>query len=161
MKRRLIVLGLSGALLGAGLVGAQQSGGATTEDQAAEAQAAAPGAQEASVERAAMFARMLLQRPLDMGSTLTVTFYDGDPEAGGSELSTTEFVYGEDSEAAFAEQVETAAADAAYITVTTSPQTETYNLTELNAKGPDGFGMPFGGRGPGGFGQDGFGGHHR
>lgn len=160
-----MVLGLSGALLGAGLVGAQQSGDAATEAQT-EAQPGetptAPGDQATSAQRAAMVAQMLLHRPLDMGSTLTVTFYDGDPEANGSELSSLEFVYGEDSEAAFAQQVETAAADAAFITVTTSPQTETYNLSEMRAGGPSGFGgMRFGDSGPGGFGAGGFGGHRR
>ena len=157
MKRRLIVLGLSGALLGAGIVGAQQSGGATTDDQTSGSTTAESATE--STENAARFAQMLLHHPLDMGSTLTVTFYDGDPEAGGSELSSLEFVYGEDSEAAFAEQVETTAADASYISVTTSPQTETYNLSELGTRGADGFGGGrFGDRGPGGFGQDGFGG---
>lgn len=109
-----------------------------------------------------MFAQMLLHHPLDMGSTLTVTFFDGDPEAGGSQLSTTEFVYGEDSKAAFAEELETAATDASYVTVTTSPQTETYDLANMGAKGTGEFGgMHFGNRGPGDFAHEGSGGHRR
>lgn len=160
MKRQLIVLGLSGALLGAGIVGAQQDGGTATDDQTTQSQPTTEGtAAVADTQIAAMVAQRLLHRSLDMGSTLSVTFYDGDPEAGGSELSSLEFVYGEDSEAAFAEQVETAASDASYITVTTSPQTETYNLSELGSRDAGGFGGGrFGNRGPGGFGQDGFGG---
>lgn len=174
MKKKLIVLGISGVLLGAGVVGAQGdgSGGAalgsgatqnqTTESQETESQVAEA---EADARRSEMLARMVLGRPLDMGSTLTVTFYDGDPEAGGSELQTLEFVYGEDSEAAFAEELETAAAGAGYVTLTTSPQTETYNLAEMQQlAGPDGFGGrrggPEGRHGPArGFGErGGFGG---
>ncbi len=83
---------------------------------------------------------MLLGRPLTLGSTLNVTFYDGNPEAGGSELQTLTFVYGEDSEAAFIQELTTAAAEASYVTVTTSPQTQTYNLDEADIFLRDGFG---------------------
>ncbi len=141
MKEKLIVLGLSGVLLSAGIVGAQGngSGGPAATSQEPEAQASESQASENQVaevaqpldaQRSAMLTRMLLGRPLDMGSTLTVTFYDGDPEAGGSELSSLEFVYGEDSEAAFAQELESAAAEASYVTVTTSPQTMTLNLED-------------------------------
>ncbi len=95
-----------------------------------------------------MLARMLLSRPLAMGSMLRVTFYDGDPEADRRKLRSIEFVYGKDSEAAFAEQLGEAAAEANHVTVTTSPQTATYSLDEANMAVPDGFG-------PGGLGPDG------
>jgi hypothetical protein len=159
MKKQLIVLGVSGILLGAGLVGAQQSGGATTETPASESQSAPADADTTGAQRAAMLAHMLLRHPLDMGSTLSVTFYNGDPEADGSELQSLEFIYGEDSEAAFAEELEAAAAEAAYVTVTTSPQIETFNLEETGSAGPGGFGREgFGERGPGGTFGGGFGG---
>ncbi len=157
MKKRLMALGLSGALLGAGLVGAQQSGGSTTSSSPAGQTSTDNTATSATnTQRAEMFAGMLLHHPLDMGSTLTVTFYDGDPEAGGSELSSLEFVYGEDSEAAFAEQVATEAASASYVSVTTSPQTETFNLADMGSGNGRGFGdMRFGHGGQRGFGPDG------
>ena len=139
MKRRLIILGLSGTLLGAGLVGAQtgQNGG-TAQD--AQAQTTDATTNETAARRSTRLAHLLLGRPLTLGSTLNVTFYDGDPEAGGSELQTIEFVYGEDSEAAFAQELTTAATEASYVTVTTSPQTQTYNLDEADTFLRDGFG---------------------
>lgn len=156
MKRRMI-LGVSGVLLGAGLVGAQGSlsGGAGTQDgQTRTTDAATESVTDTQAEarQGAMLARLLLGRPLIMGSTLSVTFYDGDPEADGGELRSLEFVYGEDSEAAFAEQLEEAAAEASHVTVTTSPQTATYNLDEANMTLPGGFGP--GGHAPDGFGLD-------
>lgn len=162
--KKLIVLGLSGALLIGGIVGAQQaqSGGtaaAQSSDQTTATESAAETSAATNPQQGERLARMLLGRPLELGSTVSVTFYDGDPAADGSELQTLEFVYGEDSEAAFASDLEAAAAEASYVTVTTSPQTATYNLEEpALSDGPGHFGG-FGGRerglgehGPGGFG---------
>lgn len=150
--KKVVILGISGVLLGAGLVGAQGSlsGGAGTQDgQTRTTDAATESVTDTQTDtrQGAMLARLLLGRPLTMGSTLSVTFYDGDPEADGGELRSLEFVYGEDSEAAFAEQLEAAAAEASHVTVTTSPQTAPYNLDEANMALPDGFR-------PGGFGPD-------
>ena len=120
-----------------------QSGGAA---QDAQTQAAGQTTDETTAQRSARLAHLLLGRRLTLGSTLNVTFYDGDPEAGGSELQTIEFVYGEDSEAAFAQELTTAATEASYVTVTTSPQTETYNLDEADTFLRDGFGRDGRGR---------------
>jgi hypothetical protein len=70
-------------------------------------------------------------RGLELGTTATITFYDGDPEAGGTTLNTLTFTYGEDSEVAFAEEFETARADAAYMTVDLSEQTRTVDLSDF------------------------------
>lgn len=160
--KRIMILGLSGTLLGAGLVGAQtgQSGGAA-QDAQAQTQAADQTTDQTTARRSTGLAHLLLGRPITLGSTLNVTFYDDDPEAGGSELQTLMFVYGEDSEAAFAQELTTAATEASYVTVTTSPQTETYNLDEADTFLRGGFGRD--GRGPGGDFDDfgGFGGPGR
>lgn len=153
MKRKLMILGLSGTLLGAGLVGAQtgQSGGAAQDAQAQTQitdQTTDATTDETTARRSTRLAHLLLGRPLTLGSTLNMTFYDGNPEAGGSELQTLTFVYGEDSEAAFAQELTTAATEASYVTVTTSPQTQTYNLDEVGTFLRGGFGRN--GRGPGG-----------
>lgn len=70
-------------------------------------------------------------RGLSLGTTATITFYDGDPEAGGTVLNTLTLNYGEDSEAAFAEQFEEARANAAYIKVDLSEQTRTVDLSTV------------------------------
>jgi hypothetical protein len=72
-----------------------------------------------------------LSRGLELGTTATITFYDGDPEAGGTVLNTLTLNYGEDSEVAFAEEFETARADAAYMTVDLSEQTRTVDLSSF------------------------------
>jgi hypothetical protein len=74
-------------------------------------------------------------RGLGLGTTATITFYDGDPEAGGATLNTLTFTAGETSEAAFAEQFEEARANAAYMQVDLSEQTRTINLSEVVADG--------------------------
>lgn len=70
-------------------------------------------------------------RGLELGTTATITFYDGDPEAGGTVLNTLTLNYGEDSEVAFAEQFEAARAEAAYMTVDLSEQTRTVDLSDF------------------------------
>ncbi len=72
-------------------------------------------------------------RGLQLGTTATLTFYDGDPAAGGAVLNTLTFNYGQDSEVAFEEQLETARATAAYLTVDLSEQTRTVDLSDLAA----------------------------
>ena len=76
-------------------------------------------------------------RGLQEGGTLTATFYNGDPEAGGTATDTLTFTYGQDSEAAFVDTFATAAENAAFVTVTTSPQTYTVNLADAQAQGFD------------------------
>lgn len=97
-------------------------------------------------------------RGLNEGSSAQATFYDGDPEANGKVLQTLNFTYGQDSEVGFADAFASAAQNAAYVTVTTSPQTYTVDLANIpnRALGRGGFGPGF----SGGFGRDGFG-HRR
>ena len=89
-------------------------------------------------------------RGLNDGSTVTATFYDGDPEADGQTLETLSFTYGEDSAAGFAAEVEAATEEAAFVTVTTSPQERTVDLSAQRGDGER--------RGPG---RGGFGSNHR
>ena len=86
-----------------------------------------------------------LERGLNDGSTVTATFYDGDPEADGSVLETLSFTDGQDSAAGFAAEVEAALEDASFVTVTTSPQERTIDLSQQS----DGRGDGFNRRGPG------------
>ena len=74
-------------------------------------------------------------RGLQDGGTLTATFYDGDPATGGQATDTLTFTYGTDSEAAFADNFTAAAENAAFVTLTTSPQTYTVNLADAQAQG--------------------------
>jgi hypothetical protein len=84
-----------------------------------------------------------LARPgaLNDGSIITATFYSGDPEAGGTVTETLTFTYGTSSEAGFAEDFATASETAAFVTITTSPQTKTVDLaaTPVGPGGRDGF----------------------
>ncbi len=79
------------------------------------------------------FGRGFPLRGLSLGTTATLTFYDGDPEVGSAVLNTLTFTYGEDSEVAFAEQFEEARANAAYLKVDLSEQTRTVDLSEFAA----------------------------
>jgi hypothetical protein len=80
---------------------------------------------------------------LNDGSTITATFYDGDPEAGGTVTETLTFTYGVSSAAGFADDFATAAETAAFVTITTSPQTRTIDLAAMPV-GREGFGPGFG-----------------
>ena len=154
MKQRLLILSLSSVLLSAGIVGAQQ---AQQNSQAAPTQSSAAST-TAALQLREHLARRVLGRPLELGSTVSVTFYNGDPEAGGTELTTLEFVYGEDSEAAFAQTLMTTAPKATYMTLTTSPQTETINFEDAAmAQLPGGPGFGPDGMGPSSMGSDGMG----
>ena len=79
-------------------------------------------------------------RGLDEGSSVTATFYDGDPAGDAQTLQTLNFTYGQDSEAAFANDFANAAENAAYVTVTTSPQTYTVDFSEMSSGRGDRFG---------------------
>ena len=96
-----------------------------------------------------------LGRGLNDDSTLTVTFYDGDPEAGGQVTETLSFTYGESSEAGFAAEVEAASEDAAFVTVTTSPQERTVDLSQQPSEQNGGFDRRGSGRGGSGGGRSG------
>jgi hypothetical protein len=69
---------------------------------------------------------------LELGTSLTLTFYDGDPENDATVLTTLNFTYGEDSEVAFLRQLEEAKANAAYLNVDTSEQTRTVDLADFD-----------------------------
>ena len=91
--------------------------------------------------------RELAGRGLEEGGTVTATFYDGDPEAGGSVVETLAFTYFEDSAAGFAESFAAAAEEAAFVEVTTEPQTYTVDLSEVSERAFDGDGRGFERRG--------------
>jgi hypothetical protein len=76
---------------------------------------------------------------LNDGSTLTATFYNADPESGGTVLQTLTYTQGSSSEAGFADDFATAAAAAAFVTITTSPQSNTIDLSAIPQPG-QGFG---------------------
>ena len=101
-------------------------------------------------------------RGLNEGSSVQATFYGGDPEVNGKEGQTLTFTYGQDSEAGFADAFASAAQNAAYVSVTTSPQTYTVNLSAVPNRGFAGRGGfagqsdgQFGGGFRGGFGRGG------
>ncbi len=93
-------------------------------------------------------------RGLGEGSSVNATFYDGDPASDAQTLQTLTFTSGQDSEAGFATDFREAAQQAAYVTVTTSPQTTTVNLSDVASRfgdfGRGGVGNDFYRGGPGG-----------
>ena len=82
------------------------------------------------------------RRGLENGDTITATFYDGNPEEGANEQETLTFTYGQDSAAGFADSFSEAAQDSSFVTVTTSPQSYTVDLSARAERG-----RGFGGRG--------------
>ena len=81
---------------------------------------------------------------LNEGSTVSATFYDADPEAGGNVLQTLSFAYGVDSARGFMDEVASTAEDAAFVTITTSPQERTLEVSTMESgkgfQGRRGFG---------------------
>ena len=129
-KRILRALAASGLLVG-GLVGAQAAQGSSVQP---ETQLSASFGRKG--HGAGMGMRGLPFGRLALGTTVEVNFYDGDPETAGEALDTLQtltFTYGEDSEAAFTEAFVAARENAAYMTVDTSEQTRTVDLSELEA----------------------------
>ena len=87
---------------------------------------------------------------LALGTTVELTFYDGDPAANGQRLQTLNFTYGEDSEVAFAEQFAAARAEASYVTAAVGEQSRTLELSTADTNADtdndddDGFRRGFG-----------------
>jgi len=77
-----------------------------------------------------------LPRGLSEGGTVTAVFYDGDPAGDTQTLQTLNFTYAQDSKAGFADDFADAAETAAYVSITTSPQTYTIDLSAA-AEGHD------------------------
>jgi hypothetical protein len=69
----------------------------------------------------------LLQR-LPIGTTATLTTFDGDPEADGEALTTLSITIGEDSEVAFARELDEAMQDAAFLRYDIGEATRTMEL---------------------------------
>ena len=76
---------------------------------------------------------------LNDGSTVMVSFYDGNPDEGAALLQTLSFVNGQDSETAFHNALEAAAETATWAQVNVSAQEHTIDLSE-RPMGPKGFG---------------------
>lgn len=74
---------------------------------------------------------------LNDGSTLTVNFYSDDPATGSNPVQTLSYIHGQDSALAFQQAVTTAAADAAFVSVSTSPQSivRDLSLTDMPHRG--------------------------
>lgn len=104
-------------------------------------------------------------RGLTEGSTLEALFYDGNPEEGATATTTLSFTAGTDSELAFDNAFQEAAASASYVTINTSAQERTVDLSQVKDRmdafmGQAGYGQR--GFGPGNAGPGGFGpGMHR
>lgn len=146
----LVLLSASSLILApVGFVSAQtQSGNEAGTAQAAQPADAAPRAAFGpGAGRGHGFARGLGGLPfgqLALGTTVELTFYDGDPAADGQSLQTLRFTYGTDSEAAFAEAFASARADAAYVTAELGEQSRTLELNTADTGGDDGFRRGFG-----------------
>ena len=90
-------------------------------------------------------------RGLNEGSTLTATFYDGNPEEGAAPTTSLSFTAGVDSELAFSNAFQEASSSAAYVSITTSPQERTIDLSQLRERFENRGGFPGRFQGPGTF----------
>jgi len=70
---------------------------------------------------------------LNLNSTVQASFYNANPADGGAALRTLSFVAGQDSELAFKNAFEEAAANASWVTINTSAQEHTINTAEIRA----------------------------
>ena len=135
LKRSVVALTVSGLLLGGGLVGAQATtGGAQSGGASGEAQndtSSLNGRTRGPHGGAFGGLRGLPLGRLALGTTVDVTLYDGNPQANGNALETLNFTYGEDSEAAFAEQLAEARQNASYVQVEVGEQTRTVDLEQV------------------------------
>ena len=146
LKQSMMALTVTGLLVGGGLVGAQTdntTGGATgdamgeTQSSASEQDGRSFGARDMNRgphgnRRGALGGlRGLPLGRLALGTTVDVTLYDGNPEENGNVLETLSLTYGEDSEAAFAEQLAEARENAQYIQVELGEQTRTVDLSQV------------------------------
>lgn len=84
--------------------------------------------------RPAIALGMFQHAGLEDGDTVTVAFYDGDPDEGGSELETLAFTYGEDSAIGFQQDLADAAEAADWVVVTLPPRTHTIDLSDVNSR---------------------------
>jgi len=73
-------------------------------------------------------------RGLNEGSTLEVSFYDGNPEEAATVLGSLSFTAGVDSEIAFSNAVEEASANAAYAVISTSAQERSIDLSVMQER---------------------------
>ena len=96
----------------------------------------------------------LMLSHLNLNSTVTASFYNANPSDGGAALTTLSFVAGQDSEMAFKNAFEAAAANAGWVTINTSAQEHTINVADFRARRAEmqnkihehGFGPGFGRR---------------
>lgn len=65
-----------------------------------------------------------------LGTTITVTFYDGDPEASANELSRHSLTLGQDSESAFMNALAEARVDAVFARIDLGEQNRSYPLDD-------------------------------
>lgn len=72
-------------------------------------------------------------RGLDAGSTVQVSFYNGDPAQGGAVISSLSFTQGQSSESAFMESVQTALETASFAQINTGQQTNSMDLAARRA----------------------------
>lgn len=68
------------------------------------------------------------------GSTVTATFYSADPAQGGTVLNSYSLVVGQDSERTFATNMREAMETAAFASITTGPQSRTFELPQADAE---------------------------
>jgi hypothetical protein len=96
-------------------------------------------------------------RGLSEGSTLEALFYETNPADGAIATTTLNFTAGVDSELAFEKAFQDAASSASFVTLNTSAQERTLDLSQIRDRFEGTFEGRGDGFGPGGFGHDGFG----
>jgi hypothetical protein len=80
----------------------------------------------------------MLQR-LPLGTEVTVALYAADPAEGAEAIATLAAVVGETSEAAFGQELATAAEDAAFAVVQVGPRVRRIDLADAGARAPLGW----------------------
>ena len=144
MKKSLIALTVSG-LLWSGAVVTAQVVAEPNGEQRILAERGSRGGERG--ERRGGFGANL--RGLTLGSSVTISFFNGDPATGGTETTSITHVIGTDSESAFAEAISEARENATHMIVAISEQTRTFDLAAIREEGGErggraGMGKSFG-----------------
>ncbi|MEZ4633210.1 MAG: hypothetical protein R2880_21275 [Deinococcales bacterium] len=73
---------------------------------------------------------------LEPDTTITATFYDADPAAGGNVINTLSLILGQDSERSFIDAFQQAAASASFVVVNDGTNEQVIDLSQMAQTGP-------------------------
>lgn len=137
LKNSFLSLGVSALLVGGvAMVSAQQNTTDNTTIEQVHQRNGQRGGQRSGKQNGGQQSGLLGARMVE-GSTITATFYDGNPEEGAAVLNTHILNVGVDSERTFAQNTREAMQEAAFVTINTSAQSRTIELPNASADGEE------------------------